>query len=101
MNRDSQCWPTALLTLAWGVLWPGGVAAPQDPQPRQPKPVQTPTELNRLVANLHQQGKTTEAVALARRALALGQQLYPKETHPQGHPDLAVSLNNLGFVLRA
>ena len=27
------------------------------------------------------------------------QALYPKERYPQGHPDLAMSLNNLGLVL--
>src|SRR5262249_31315232 len=29
------------------------------------------------------------------------EQLYPKEHYPQGHPHLATSLNNLGFVLKA
>ena len=28
------------------------------------------------------------------------QALYPKERYPQGHPDLADSLNNLGSLLR-
>ena len=29
------------------------------------------------------------------------QALYPKERYPQGHPNLARSLNNLGGVLQA
>ena len=29
------------------------------------------------------------------------QALYPKEQYPQGHPDLATSLNNLGALLQA
>ena len=29
------------------------------------------------------------------------QKLYPKDSYPQGHPDLATSLNNLGFLLQA
>jgi CHAT domain-containing protein/Tfp pilus assembly protein PilF len=29
------------------------------------------------------------------------QQLYPKERYPQGHPDLARNLNNLGVLLQA
>jgi CHAT domain-containing protein len=29
------------------------------------------------------------------------QQLYPKERYPQGHPHLAISLNNLGLLLQA
>ena len=29
------------------------------------------------------------------------QALYPKERYPQGHPDLAVSLDDLGGLLQA
>ena len=29
----------------------------------------------------------------------MDQALYPKERYPQGHPDLAPSLNNLGYIL--
>ena len=29
------------------------------------------------------------------------QSLYPKDRYPQGHPDLAQSLNALGFLLQA
>ena len=35
------------------------------------------------------------------RALAMRQSLYPKDRYPQGHPDLASSLNNLGGLLFA
>ena len=31
----------------------------------------------------------------------MDQALYPKERYPQGHPDLATSLNNLGLLLQA
>jgi CHAT domain-containing protein/tetratricopeptide (TPR) repeat protein len=31
----------------------------------------------------------------------MNEALYPKERYPQGHPDLAISLNNLGFLLQA
>ena len=31
----------------------------------------------------------------------MNEALYPKERYPQGHPDLALSLNNLGDLLRA
>ena len=27
--------------------------------------------------------------------------LYPKDAYPHGHPDLAISLNNLGSLLKA
>ena len=35
------------------------------------------------------------------RALAMCESLYPKARYPQGHPDLAISLNNLGALLQA
>jgi tetratricopeptide (TPR) repeat protein len=35
------------------------------------------------------------------QALAMREKLYPPEKYPQGHPDLAQSLNNLGALLRA
>ncbi len=31
----------------------------------------------------------------------LFERLYPKSDFPKGHPDLATSLNNLGFLLQA
>src|SRR5262249_23587463 len=42
-----------------------------------------------------------EATAAFRQALGLRQQLYPKDKYPDGHPDLATSLNNLGLLLQA
>jgi CHAT domain-containing protein/Tfp pilus assembly protein PilF len=59
------------------------------------------TELNQRVLALHQQGQLDGARKLCEEALALRQQLYPKERYPDGHPDLAASLNNLGFLLQA
>ena len=35
------------------------------------------------------------------RALEMREALYPKDSYPQGHPDLAGSLNNLGSLLEA
>ena len=47
------------------------------------------------------QGSYGEARGYYERALAMHQSLYPKERYPQGHPDLARSLNNLGSLLQA
>ena len=44
--------------------------------------------------------KNTE-VEQARQALEARQKLYPPERHPQGHPDLAASLTNLGSLYQA
>src|SRR5262249_48038721 len=35
------------------------------------------------------------------QALAMRQKVYPPKDYPQGHPDLAASLNDLGSLLRA
>jgi CHAT domain-containing protein len=43
--------------------------------------------------------KVAEAAALLERNLQLRRRLYPTDRFPQGHPDLASNLNNLGFVL--
>jgi CHAT domain-containing protein/tetratricopeptide (TPR) repeat protein len=53
-------------------------------------------ELNRRVAELYQRGRIGEALRLAEQAV----QLAKTALGPQ-HPDLASSLNNLGFLLRA
>jgi CHAT domain-containing protein len=47
----------------------------------------------------YRRGDLVQAEQAIRQALALRQQLYPPKDYPQGHPDLAVSLNGLGFLL--
>jgi CHAT domain-containing protein len=58
-------------------------------------------ERTQLVEKLYKQGKLEEATQVARQALALARQLYLKDQYPDGHPDLARSLNILGFLLQA
>ena len=50
---------------------------------------------------LQAQGDYGEAQGYHERALAMNEALYPKDRYPQGHPDLAPSLNNLGALLQA
>src|SRR5262249_34669543 len=45
-------------------------------------------------------GEYGRAEPFYRDALAMSQQLYPPGRYPDGHPHLAVSLNNLGQLLR-
>src|SRR5262245_31347974 len=49
---------------------------------------------------LYHQGKYVEAIAKGEQAVTTFQQLYPAAKFPDGHPDLAVSLNNLGAFLQ-
>src|SRR5262245_5710409 len=58
-------------------------------------------KLNGEGFELYQQGKPAEAIVKWRQALALRQRLYPESKYPNGHADLATSINNLGIVLRA
>jgi CHAT domain-containing protein len=58
-------------------------------------------DLNARAGALYQQGKVAEAVPLAQEVLALCRKLYPPERFPAGHPDLAISLSTLGFLLQA
>jgi tetratricopeptide (TPR) repeat protein len=52
--------------------------------------------LNEEVVGLYQAGRAKEALPLAKRALAIRE----KAPGPE-HPDVATSLNNLGFLLQA
>jgi CHAT domain-containing protein/Tfp pilus assembly protein PilF len=50
---------------------------------------------------LYRQARHAEATRLAERVLEMRRALYPKSDFPRGHQDLALSLNNLGYLLRA
>jgi CHAT domain-containing protein len=58
-------------------------------------------ELDKKEYTLYQQGRYAEAVQLRKESHIIREQLYPADKYPQGHPDLARSLNNLGFLLSA
>jgi CHAT domain-containing protein len=57
-------------------------------------------DLEEEVLALFQKGRWSEALKLESQALAMRQQLYPRDQYPQGHPELAESLNNLGLLLQ-
>src|SRR6516162_749462 len=58
-------------------------------------------ELSNQAFRFYQSGNYSEARKLLEEVLAIRQQLYSKEEFPNGHPDLAQSLNNLGALLQA
>jgi tetratricopeptide (TPR) repeat protein/CHAT domain-containing protein len=61
-------------------------------------------ELERLdkeIPKLYAAGHLVEALDRQQRHLALTQQLFPASSFPNGHADLAGSLNNLGFLLQS
>jgi CHAT domain-containing protein len=57
--------------------------------------------LNQKTFALYQAGRAAEAVPLAEEAVALCRKLYPAERFPDGHANLAGSLNALGFLFQA
>jgi CHAT domain-containing protein len=94
----------AILLLAHGgVIWLAGAdQLKSDPGPSEREKLEK--EARGLAAEgqkLHQQGKFPEAVERTGRALAMRQQLYPEGMYPDGHPDLATSLDRLGTLQQA
>jgi CHAT domain-containing protein len=58
-------------------------------------------ELDRQAFANYQKGRIDEAIRLEEQRLSLCRRLYPKAKDPNGHPDLAATLNALGFLLDA
>ncbi len=91
--------------LLWVAMATGDALAEEKPAPLQRlleelKLTREALELNAKADKLYQEGKGPEAVPLMEKALGVYQRLYPEDRYPQGHPDLAVSLNNLGMLLQ-
>jgi tetratricopeptide (TPR) repeat protein len=102
MNRDNGgrlAW--ALLTLAVATTGLRG----QEPAPElTPEQQQLRKEAVKLFGEgmaLSRQARLPEATERLQKAVALLQRVYPKDKYPNGHPDLAGSLNNLGLLLQA
>src|SRR5262245_24172842 len=92
----------ALLVLAG---WSGELSGRPDGKAMSEKErqalVKQGRELEARVGRLYSEGRARDALALASMVLAIDERLYPEKDYPQGHPDLALSLNNLGFVFDA
>ena len=87
---------TAAMTLGVLVSVPKQVTGQAQPsQSAQSSELQEAEKLNQQVILLHQQGKYTEAIPLAERALAIRQKVLGGE-----HEDVATSLNNLAELYR-
>jgi CHAT domain-containing protein/tetratricopeptide (TPR) repeat protein len=57
--------------------------------------------LDHLALVLRDQGKLADAETFLRHALYMREKLYPKDKFPNGHPDLAESLEGLAYVMCA
>ena len=58
-------------------------------------------DLLRQGVEQYQKGRIDEAIRSTEQCLTLRRKLYPQAKYPDGHPDLATSLNNLGGLLQA
>jgi tetratricopeptide (TPR) repeat protein len=94
----------AAVGLALGLLGaavPGQGKVGEANEPERKQLEEQLADLNRQVAGLYQKRRLDEAIRLQERALDLCGKLYPPGKYADGHPHLASSLNNLGFLLQA
>ena len=68
--------------------------------PEEQKLTEEAAHLNDEAVQLLQRGRPTEALVKCRQSLEIRRQLYPAAKYPDGHADLAQSLNNMGSVLK-
>ncbi len=95
--------------VAVGLLLLNGIASPgradDPPQPLTPEQRQElakqAIESYQAGFQLYQRGEVGLAIDRTREALQIHERLYPRSEFPQGHPDLANNLNNLGALLQA
>jgi len=78
---------------------PGGEAPELTPEKK--KLAAEAEKLDGEVGQLFQRGQAADAVVKAHKALEIRRKLFRQSKYPDGHPDLAVTLNDLGFVLQA
>jgi hypothetical protein len=67
---------------------------------KQKELAQKAVDLDRRAYGHYQRGEHPEALALLQEVLEIRRQLYPRTRYPDGHPDLAGCLTNLGVLLR-
>src|SRR5262249_54466619 len=58
-------------------------------------------DLGREATNLYRQGKVEDALGRLEEALKIRKKLFRASEYPNGHPDLAETLHNMGFMLLA
>jgi CHAT domain-containing protein len=71
---------------------------PREPTAEDQRLARQAEELNHEGERLYGEGKYIEATEVFRRALDIHRRVYPKERFPHGHPDLALSINNLAVL---
>jgi tetratricopeptide (TPR) repeat protein len=70
------------------------------PQERQKLEAQA-NECNERLAQSYRARKLMDSLKEAQQLLGIERRMYPESKYPDGHPQLATTLNNLGFVLNS
>ena len=94
-------------TAALGLLLLNGMASPgradDPPKPLTPERrrelAKQASELYQAGFQLYQRGAISPAIEKTRQSLQIRERLYPKSEFLEGHPDLANSMNAMGFLL--
>jgi CHAT domain-containing protein/Tfp pilus assembly protein PilF len=89
------------LVFAW-VLAPGVLPAEEPPAltAAERQLLQEAAKLHAEGATLYGQARFPAATDRLRKVLELRQRVYSRDKYPDGHPDLATTLNNLGLLLQ-
>jgi CHAT domain-containing protein len=97
--RATLGWLAAVLLVA-AVTEASGqpVPAPADTATEPQKLLDKAKRLNAEAFRAYLRADWRTAIPLAQEALETYRKAYPREKHPNGHPDLASSLNNLGLL---
>jgi CHAT domain-containing protein/tetratricopeptide (TPR) repeat protein len=90
-----------LLCLAAGPASGQPVPLKDEPAAHERKLEEQAAALARQGRQCYQEGRLDEAVQLRARVVEILRRAYPPARYPDGHPYLASSLNNLGYLLQA
>ncbi len=97
---------TTFLLLGFSCLWLSTPARAQTKAPPQLTREQREAlrkeyvKANTVGIKYYEAGRGVDALKAFRKGLEIAEQLYPEEDYPNGHLELAASLNNLGSVLQ-
>jgi tetratricopeptide (TPR) repeat protein len=103
-DRFSGRWLALGCLVVLSLCLPAAVQAQDKPSgeltPEQQRMRNRADALNEEAVKLYQQGRYPESTKLLQEVLRLVEGVYPKDKYPQGHPDLAMTLHNVGFLLQ-
>jgi CHAT domain-containing protein len=88
----------APVTEASGQPVPAPADTAADPTAERQKLLGKAKRLDAEAFRAYQRADWRRAILLVQEALETYRKAYPREKHPNGHPDLAQSLNNLGLL---